>query len=135
MAQYKFPNIASIPNILAEGDPDAGYSLVTSSAGGGTPTVPITTMVLGGTNVLTSSIELVPANPDRCSLRITNTHASAILWLNFNDEPALANASYPLLAGKEFVYTSSSNGRWTGNVNAVVQSGSISVFFVEETAA
>lgn len=130
----KFTNLASVTPIAAEGNAEDGFTPV-FSATLEPATVPTTTLVFDGTTVLTNDIELVAANPNRVSLRLQNLSASTTVWLNFNDEPAIANASYRLLAGQEFVYTSSSNGRFTGNVHAVVQSGSADVFYIQEVTA
>lgn len=130
----KFPNAASVSPVQFDGNATDGF-IPKVSATLEPADVPITSIVFDGTTVLTTDIELVAANPNRVSLRIQNLSASTNVWLNFGDEPAVANASWRLAAGQEYSYNSSSNGRFTGVVHAVVQSGSADVFFIQEVTA
>lgn len=118
-----YPILGQVPNVRVAGDLETGFKLVVDidqGGGGGGGTVPTTTMVYNQAIVQTSDIEIVQQNADRVSLRIFNSHATGTVWLNFNDESAQVNMSYPLLAQREYVYDSSSNGKWIGTVRAVV---------------
>ena len=131
----KFPNIASIPSVRAEGDAVDGYELAVSATLE-PATVPTSTIVYDQRIVTTSDSEIVATNTNRVSLKIYNDHATGIVWLNFNDETPVVNASYPLLAKQVYEYDSSSNGRFTGTIRAVVAAATslATLHILEETA-
>ena len=134
------PILGQVPNVRVAGDLETGFKLVVDidqGGGGGGYTVPTSTMVYDQQIVQTSDIEIVGTNTNRVSLRIFNSHATGTVWLNFNNETATVNLSYPLLAQKEYVYDSSYNGRFTGAVRAVVAPATslATLHILEETAA
>lgn len=131
----KFPNFGSIGPVEVEGDISTGYKLPVEATLAPAE-VPTSTIVYDQRIVTTSDSEIVATNTNRVSLKIYNDHATGIVWLNFNDETPAVNASYPLLAKQVYEYDSSSNGRFTGTIRAVVAPATslATLHILEETA-
>lgn len=85
------------------------------------------------TTVSTTSVEIVPANPNRSMIIVSNPSSGQVLWLGFGANAAVVGNGIPLNGGEKITFTASNDsyGFFKSSINGIYASGSEAVPYQE----